>query len=239
MFRHHFEFRETIATILVQEEEYIPIACDALLSARQEVERECLRSPLFRTSLVPYFPKSPSLVVEKMVQSAEYASVGPMAAVAGAIAEAGVIAVKDAGGTTCVIDNGGDIALFSDHEIIVGIHAGESVISNRYAFRVPASKNIIGVCTSSATVGPSISFGIADAVTVFSKSPSLADAWATAICNEIRTDDQRVIEKIDPQNIDGIMAVIGEWVYTWGNLPPLIKIPVSESRITRGEPGFF
>ncbi len=234
MIRHHFEFRETIATILAEEDEHVTVACEALLAARQEVERECMRSPEFRTSLVPCCAELPGVVTEKMVSAAEHAGVGPMAAVAGAIAEAGVKAIMDAGGTYGVIDNGGDIALFSDRKITIGIHAGESAMSDRFAFTVPPSKEIIGICTSSATVGPSISFGVADAVIVYADNPALADAWATAICNEIRTDDQSLIKRLDESHIFGVMAVIGDWVYRWGKLPPITNARVERKKITRG-----
>ena len=83
-----------------------------------------------------------------------------MASVAGAIAWAGVEAMVDAGALFGVIDNGGDIALISDCCKRVGVHAGAAVLSNRIAFVVPPQEKILGICTSSATVGPPSHLGV-------------------------------------------------------------------------------
>jgi len=120
-----------------------------------------------------------------------------MAAVAGAIAWAGVEAMVEAGASFGLVDNGGDIALVSDREVKIGVFAGASPLSGRIAFLLPPQEGILGICTSSATVGPSISFGIADAVTVFSPDVACADAWATAICNQITRDDTPQFQILD------------------------------------------
>jgi len=77
-------------------------------------------------------------------------------------------------------------------------------------------------CTSPATVGPSVSFGMADAVTVFSCNVSLAGAWATSACNRIRPSDHSVLEEVDPEEVSGIFSIMGETVVRWGTLPPLV-----------------
>ncbi len=158
-----------------------------------------------------------------------------MAAVAGAIAWAGVEAMADAGAVFGVIDNGGDIALISDRPIRVGVHAGEAPLSDRIAFVVPPQKNMLGICTSSATVGPSVSFGMADAVTVFSSDVALADAWATSVCNQIRPTDQSVLDRIDPSEVLGVFALMGEMVVEWGMLPPIVPAVVNEQLISAGD----
>jgi len=155
--------------------------------------------------------------------------------VAGAIAWAGIEAMADAGALFGVIDNGGDIALISDRPVRVGVHAGEARLSDRIAFVVPPQKNILGICTSSASVGPSVSFGIADAVTVFSSDVALADAWATSVCNQIRPDDQSVLERINASEVSGIFAIMGEFLVKWGNLPPLVPAKVDEQLISAGD----
>jgi len=92
-----------------------------------------------------------------------------------------------------------------------------------------------GTRTSSATVGPSISFGIADAVTIFSHDVALADAWATAVCNAIRPDDRSVLERIDPTEVSGVFAIMGDVTVEWGVLPPLVPAVVDEQLISAGD----
>jgi uncharacterized protein len=234
MIRHHFELRETITTILADEQSHIDAAVEGIIKARQEVERCIAQDPFFGATFEPYIPEYEGLVVTRMVKAATKANVGPMAAVAGAIAWSGIEAMQEAGAGYGVIDNGGDIALFSDHELLIGVHAGSSPLSDRMAFAVPPTTGTLGICTSSATVGPSISFGIADAVTVFSRDVALADAWATAICNEIRPDDTSVLLHVNPEEVNGVFSVIGEWTSSFGVLPPIVRAKVRKDLITAG-----
>ena len=100
---------------------------------------------------------------------------------------------------------------------------------------MPSQDSVLGIGTSSATVGPSVSFGIADAVTVFSRNVSLADAWATSICNRIRPDDRMVLEDVNSKEVDAIFAVLGDTVIHWGGLPPLVDAVVDEQLISAGD----
>jgi hypothetical protein len=234
MIRSRFHFRETIATILADEEAHVQAAREGLMQARHELEHYISGDPFFMTTLEPYDVHSGSLVVDRMAAAGVSAGVGPMAAVAGTIAWAGVEAMIRAGARFAVIDNGGDIAMVTDRPIRVGIHAGASSWSDRLAFIVPGQAEVLGVCTSSATVGPSISFGTADAVTVFSGSPSLADAWATAVCNEITPGNTAVMNRVPWGEIDGIFVVSGDWTGSFGRLPPLARAAVDRDRITGG-----
>ncbi len=235
MIREPFVFRETIATILAD----TPGAyrCGKIGYAEGTAGAGgvyCPRS-FFLTTFDPYTPDSDELIISRMADATRKAGVGPMAAVAGAIAWAGVEAMQDAGAVFGVIDNGGDIALISDRPIRVGVHAGEAALSNRIAFVVPPQDTVLGICTSSATVGPSISFGCADAVTIFSRDVALADAWATSVCNQIRPDDQTVLDRINPNEVSGVFAIMGETLVKWGNLPPLVSAVVDEQLISAGD----
>jgi ApbE superfamily uncharacterized protein (UPF0280 family) len=128
MIRHHFELRETITTILSDEQSHIDAAVEGIIKARQAVERCIAADPFFGATFEPYTPESDETVVLRMVSAAKKADVGPMAAVAGAIAWSGIEAMQEAGARYGVIDNGGDIALFSDHELLIGVHAGSSPV---------------------------------------------------------------------------------------------------------------
>ena len=234
MIREHFEFRQTIATILADDPRHIAAARSGMMAARQEVERQIALDPYFSATLEPYTPENPGRAVGRMARAAGEAGVGPMAAVAGAIAWAGVEAMVEAGASFGLIDNGGDIALVSDREVKIGVFAGGSSLSGRIAFLLPPEEEILGICTSSATVGPSISFGIADAVTVFSPDVAAADAWATAICNRITADDTSVLDALPGTGIQGVLAIVGDVAIRWGDLPRIVQAKVDERLITAG-----
>jgi ApbE superfamily uncharacterized protein (UPF0280 family) len=235
MIREPFRFRETIATILADNPAHVTAAKTGMLSARQVLERHIAGDPFFASSLEPYLPDSSEPVIVRMTSAATRAGVGPMAAVAGTIAWAGVEAMVSAGAAFGIIDNGGDIAFVSDRDVRVGVHAGDAAISNRIAFLLPPQDRILGICTSSATVGPSLSFGIADAVTVFSHDVALADAWATSVCNRIRPDDRSVLEQVSPDDVNGIFAIMGDATVRWGSLPQIVPAVVNEQLISAGD----
>ena len=235
MIRERFFFRETIATILADEPAHIGAAKRGILEARQALERYIARDPFFKATLEPYAPDSDETIILRMAGAAQKVGVGPMAAVAAAIAWAGIDAMVEDGAAFGVIDNGGDIALVADRPVRVGVHAGAAALSNRVAFVVPPQEKILGICTSSATVGPSVSFGIADAVTIFSYDVALADAWATAVCNEIRPLDRSVLDRVNPREVSGIFAIMGDLTVEWGTLPPLVPAVVDERIISAGD----
>jgi ApbE superfamily uncharacterized protein (UPF0280 family) len=234
MIREHFQYRETIATILAEEAVHVAAAREGLRGARREVERCIAGDPFFAITYSPYRPAFRGRVVDRMADAAAEAGVGPMAAVAGAIAWSGAEAMQEAGAAFGVIDNGGDIALFSDREVTVGVHAGGAPLSNRIAFSVPPTGGILGICTSSATVGHSVSLGIADAVTVLCPDVAVADAWATALCNTVTPYDDGAFGPLEGTRVQGVLVIIGDRVAMWGTLPPLVGATVDPDLITRG-----
>ncbi len=236
--RHHFELRETIATILADDEQVITAAGEGIRQARYELERYIIQDPFFNSSFEPLPIKDAPDIILHMADAAWKAGVGPMAVVAGAVAHAGVSAAQKKGASFCIIDNGGDIAMITDRPVRVGLYAGNSPLSGKYAFFIPPKREIYGICTSSATVGHSFSFGTADSVTVFSSNPLLADAVATAVCNTLTIADQSCLDRMDPL-IEGIFAVFGEQSIIWGEIPQIVRAENREDLITAGGLGFF
>lgn len=235
MIREKFHFRETFANILADDPAHTAAAKAGMMAARQVLEAHIARDPFFAATFDPYEPDSDEQVITRMAAAARKAGVGPMAAVAGTIAWAGIEAMQEAGAAFGVIDNGGDIALVADRPVRVGVHAGGAPLSNRIAFVIPPQDSVLGICTSSATVGPSISFGIADAVTIFARDVALSDAWATAVCNAIRPDDRLVLDRVDPYEVSGIFVIMGDITMRWGELPPIVPAVVDEGLISAGE----
>ncbi len=235
MIREPFRFRQTFATILADDPKHIVAAREGIIQARQVIEAQIARDPFFQITFDPYVTDSGESVIRRMTDATTKAGVGPMAAVAGAIAWAGVESMADAGAVFAVIDNGGDIALISDRTVRVGIHAADALLSDRVAFVLPPQDSILGICTSSASVGPSVSFGTADAVTIFSHDVALADAWATSVCNQIRPDDHSVLDSINRDEVSGVLASMGDTLVKWGDLPPLVPAVVDAHLISAGD----
>ncbi len=234
MIREHFQYRTTIATILAERKEHIEVAKDAMIAARTELEAVIATDPFFAVTYEPYPAPSGSLVARRMARAAESAGVGPMAAVAGTIAWAGVEARVEAGAQFGIVDNGGDIAVIADRPVRIGLYAGTSPLSGKLVFLIPPQEKILGICTSSATVGPSVSFGTADAVTVFARDVSLADAWATSLCNISGTSTDHIFSGLNPDVVQGVFIVHGEQVCRWGVLPEIAAADVDLSLITAG-----
>ena len=162
------------------------IAREALASLRWEIERYIARHPRYLTSLVPLdVAAGAPEIIRAMADAARAWDVGPMAAVAGAVAER-VGGAIGAPGERIVVENGGDIWARADGALVFAVYAGEgSPFCDRLAFALDATAGV-GVCTSSGIVGPSLSLGRADAVVAIADDAAVADAAATAIANRIK-----------------------------------------------------
>jgi ApbE superfamily uncharacterized protein (UPF0280 family) len=159
-------------------------------------------------------------MVQEMMRAAALAQVGPMAAVAGAIAE---YVGKDLLTSTSqvVVENGGDIFLKVAQNITIGVYAGTSPLSNKLGLKITPEASPLGVCTSSGTVGHSLSFGKADAVTVVARSASLADAAATAIGNlvkEVKDIERGFAYAHSTQGILGVLIIVADKFGAWGDI---------------------
>lgn len=159
-------------------------------------------------------------IIRAMAAAAERFGVGPMASVAGAVAKH--VGEGLAEFDELIIENGGDIFVRSRRPVTMSLYAGErSPFTGKVEFRVHPEGGAIGVCTSSGTVGHSVSFGRADAVTVICDSAIDADAAATALGNDVKeeSDVDRVIEKAASFNeIRGILIAVGDRLGVWGEV---------------------
>ena len=188
---------------------------------RGQLETYITLHPEFQKSLVPLKddPYAPEIVKE-MIRASQLAYVGPMAAVAGAMAES---VSKDLLKLSkeVMVENGGDIYLATAKERIIGIYAGDSPLSLKIGVVVQPEMSPLSVCTSSGTVGPSLSFGRADAVCILSKSAALADAAATAVGNIIQgeKDIESGLEKgREIEGVLGTLIIVGEKMGVWGKV---------------------
>ncbi|MBM3255311.1 MAG: UPF0280 family protein [Candidatus Omnitrophica bacterium] len=132
-------------------------------------------------------------IIKDMCRAAKIAGVGPMAAVAGAIAQALGRDLSRRGYKEIIIENGGDIFLVSRQVRLVGIYTGRKKLWGGFKLKIKPQDTPLGICTSSGTIGHSLSFGSADSAVILAKNASLADAVATAVANLVK--DKRSLAK--------------------------------------------
>jgi hypothetical protein len=235
--KEHFQLKETIVTIVANNQAHIEVAKGSIRTHRAALETYILSDPYFQLTLEPYeCPKIAPEVVKRMIKAGNTMGVGPMSAVAGTISSLAVEAMVEAGAKYAIVDNGGDIALINDQPIVVGIYSGQSPIKNLGLVLEPRD-SITGVCTSAGTVGPSISFGVADSASVLSEDVSLADAAATSLGNEVGIGKESVKASFNSvkgiPGIKGAIVIQGEYVGMWGNIPKIIQVDVKYECITK------
>lgn len=196
-------------------------AREAILRYRGHIERYVADHSDFARTLSPW-PSDPwaPAIIQEMVTAGRRAGVGPMAAVAGAIAEQvgrHLLQWSDA----VVVENGGDLFIRKASPVTVAIFAGDSPLSLKVGVRLVPGTDPVAVCTSSGTVGHSLSRGRSDAVCVVSSSASLADAVATAAGNLIQSpgDIRSAIDFArDLEGVSGVVAIAGDRIGAWGEL---------------------
>ncbi|AEG15225.1 UPF0280 family protein [Desulfofundulus sp. TPOSR] len=216
---------ETDLDIGVRRERFSPELVERVTQmvreCRAPLEEYIKRDPAFLKAHTPYdIPPDAPPIVREMAEAARLAGVGPMAAVAGAIAERVGRALARFS-RDVIVENGGDIYLRSARIRRIGVYAGNSPFSHRLALEVRPQDTPLGICTSSGTVGHSLSFGMADAVVILSPNTALADAVATAAGNLVKDPDQ-VGQAVDfaarIPGVTGALIICRDKMAAWGRL---------------------
>ena len=216
-YRHWVKYSDLISfNVMVKETDlYIRASSDLrrkahklVLKYRNILEEYITINPAFLTSLEPItVGENAPHIVKEMAEAASLVKVGPMAAVAGAIAEF-VGNELLAFSPEVIVENGGDIFLKSLKKRMIGIYAGKSSLTGRIGMEINGEDTPLGICTSSGTVGHSLSYGRADAVIVLSPSVTLADAAATAIGNLIAQPDDIPNGIEMAKSIEGLKGIV-------------------------------
>jgi len=201
-------------------------AIQSVLDCRNTIETYIKLYPEFTNALNPINHQGAApKIIQDMLDAAKLANVGPMASVAGAVAEyTGICLLENT--REILVENGGDIFVKSDSETIFSIYAENTPFSMTTGILVKKRDNPYGICTSSGTLGHSKSFGKADAATVLSHSCPLADAVATSLGNMVKnaSDIRKAIDiGMNIPGIQGIVIIKGESIGLWGDLK-LVKI---------------
>ncbi len=185
------------------------------------------QQPEFKTALspIPLLPNAPEIAV-RMALAAEPCGVGPMAAVAGAVAQMAAEAAVAAGAREAIVENGGDIYLTCPETIFIGLFAGDHPLSGRLAFRVEPNRMPVSVCSSSSRFGHSMSFGDCDLATIIAADGALADAAATLAGNSVKStaDVESTLEKVGAiPGIQGVLLIKEDRIGVVGDIPPLVR----------------
>lgn len=197
---------------------------ETIKDLRAAVESYADKDRRFYQALVPYEPVGTvPEIVRIMFEASSRTGVGPMAAVAGAFARETALTLEENFELTeLVVENGGDIYVKIIRPAVVTVFAGSSPLSGKIALEIAPESTPLGICTSSGTVGPSLSFGRADALTVVCRNPALADAYATYFGNRVKTtsDIEPVLEEIAgrPDILAGLI-IVGDQMGIRGDFP--------------------
>jgi ApbE superfamily uncharacterized protein (UPF0280 family) len=194
---------------------------DSVYHYRRQLEDYIKSKPNFLSTLLSY-PEDPFApeIIREMISATRIFGVGPMAAVAGTIAQ---LVGRDLLQYTkeLIVENGGDIFLKTERPVTVSFFAGSSKLSDKLGIVIYPEQMPAGICTSSATVGHSLSLGSADSVCIISSKASIADAAATALGNRI-TDQFKLKREIESmrksKDIKGGVVIIGKTMASWGEI---------------------
>jgi len=230
-YKQTFNYKETNCTITADSEAAIEAATSSIKHHRLQLERYILKHPKFLHSLRPVQVNKGPTIAKSMAEAAERAGVGPMAAVAGVLADLAVENMVSIGAKVAVVENGGEVYAVSNTPINVALAAGDSPLSKRIGFRLEDFP--IGIATSSGLYSHALSFGEAEAVTVFALNAGLADATATAVGNLVKGQDwhkavERGIAKaLSIEGVKGVLILYRGLVGKAGQIPKLVKVDIA------------
>ena len=212
--------KETDLWILADQDLTAP-AVQSISRHRRVLEKYLEENPQWGEALTP-LPPDPyaPLLVQQMLNAGQNAGTGPMAAVAGAIAQAVGRDLLEAS-PQVVVENGGDLFIASNQDLTIGLWAGDSPLSGKIGLSLPRALQPTGLATSSGTVGHSLSLGKTDAATVLAKDPALADAVATAMGNLVihKKDLKPALNwAAGIKGVRGALLIAGENLAAWGEI---------------------
>lgn len=194
---------------------------EQLVKYRNQIKEYALKDKDFLSSLKPIdVKKDAPQIVKDMAEATKIAGVGPMAAVAGAIAqylgEELLAACEEV-----IVENGGDIFIKTKIPRKIGVFAGKSLFSKKISLEINPDLTPCGVCCSSGTVGHSLSFGKADAAIIVADSAIIADALATEVCNRVKSKKD-LIHALDfaksIEQVKGVLIILDDMLNVWGQI---------------------
>ena len=227
--------RKRVYRTFIHKEAVLRICCEAFTAVTREIVRQRViledyirRDLIFRHTLEPLeVPADAPEVAKRMARAAKIAGVGPMAAVAGAMAQLAVEAGLEAGAEEAIVDNGGDIYLKAVEPVVIALYAGGSGKLGRLGLSLQPCDTPLSICSSSGKMGHSLSLGLCDLATVIAKDAALADAAATRAANLVRTveDVEMALNTmVAVAGVSGLLIVKDGHVGLAGWVPPLVRM---------------
>jgi len=198
-------------------------ALGLVTAIRRELETYIRNHPGFLDALTPLGddPDAPPSV-QAMLAAARQVGVGPMAAVAGTVAEYVGSQLIQRGQKEVIVENGGDIYVHRKQACTIGVYAGQSPLSGRVGIRLATGQMPCGVCTSSASIGHSLSLGASDAAVVIAPGTPFADALATRLGNEVREGRKGINRGLavarEMEGVTGVVLIAGDQMGAWGDI---------------------
>jgi ApbE superfamily uncharacterized protein (UPF0280 family) len=254
VFKTHFLEQESDVTIISESKTAIKKAKESFYIHRRNLENYILSNKSFLTSFSPIRVNTKIKIINLMTDAAYICDVGPMAAVAGALADLMLDVMKNQTNNSdfeftpakiALVENGGEIAIDSIEPMKIGLYAGSNELGAEIGFLIEKADCPIGIGTSSATVGHAISLGQADAVTVFANTATLADAAATRVANLVKGTDIEASIKKGLDIVDDLDGVQGAFISRedkvghTGKLPKFIKIEGDRHKLLKGKLNSF
>jgi uncharacterized protein len=233
LIREAFTYKDSVCQLISDKPEGIQTAKESIKRNRELLEAYIALHPKFGWTLWPIPVPAEPLVAKLMAEASEKACVGPMAAVAGVLADLAVKDMLNCGCMVAVVENGGEVSAVSDEPVDVAVAVGEEPLSKRFGFQL--TEFPAGLATSSGRFSHALSFGDAEAATVFCRDAGLADAVATAVGNVVKGEnvDKAIERGLEVAKavvgIDGAMIIYKGKVGTWGKIPEIIKIEPTTS----------
>lgn len=246
-YRYHFKEKESDITIISDNKEAISRAKNEFFHQREILDKYVSQDKRFLKSFTPVLPNSEKEILKLMSNAAYICNVGPMASVAGALADLMLKVMKQKNEllqnptNVALVENGGEIAIDSEKPLKIALYAGSNELNTNIGFLIKRNDCPIGLATSSATIGHAVSLGEADAVTIFAKNATLADAAATRIANLVKGDDIEKSIKKGLDAVDDLVDVTGAFISRenkigkTGKLPQMIRIRSGTNAIIKGK----
>ncbi len=232
----HFVIGEADITVVSDLPEATSLAHEIAQTLFKDLRRFVDNHSIFRDSFEPTNISQKESGVPHVAQIMEEVTqpfgIGPMAAVAGAIADLIFDRLQLLHPQMLLVEDGGEMIVQSTEPVTVGLYAGPAALGGNVGFELDPKDMPIGIATSSATVSHAISLGQADAATIFAKNAAVADAAATFFCNNVTGNDiplsiQRSLDflpKFQNYGVWGAFIVRENHVGTAGKVPRLVKI---------------
>jgi ApbE superfamily uncharacterized protein (UPF0280 family) len=227
LYKENYTYKDSVCHIISDIPQGVETAKESIARNYQELECYIREHQKFFYTFDPIPPPDEPLVARLMALAAQKANVGPMAAVAGVIADLAVADMQKAGCKVAVVEDGGEISAVSDRPVDVALAAGNEPLSKRFGFRL--NEVPVGVATCSGRFSHAFSFGDAEAATVFCCYAGLADAAATAVGNVVKGPVKEGIEAgikrgLSIPGVFGVLILYQGQVGTAGKIPQIIKV---------------